>query len=123
MKAFEVVLSVKPKVKIHNPEKLVNAVCNKNSPFCKAFYTYSDIEDFADSFCKQFYYERAEFKKLNGDKDCHYYKFVEGYGRFKQDDSGLWSLVTQETIEEMGMIQIEFDNDAELEVEWGATEV
>lgn len=123
MKKFEVTLSVKPEVTIHNPEKLESAVCNKESDFCKSFYTYSDIADFVDSFSLQFYYEHKNFEKRDGDSDYSYYKFVEGYGDFKEVSYNKWVLISQRTIDEMGLIEVYLDNDGDLEVEWSASEV
>lgn len=123
MKKFEVTLSVKPQVTIHDPDKLESVVCDASSSFCQAFYTCGDLSDFVDSFSKQFYYETKESRKLSDDEGYSYCKFVEGYGLFKQADSGVWSLIDEDTIKEMGLIEIEFDNDSELEVDWSAQEV
>tara|TARA_R110002020_G_scaffold415219_1_gene624621 strand:- start:49 stop:426 length:378 start_codon:yes stop_codon:yes gene_type:complete len=122
-KTFEVTLSIKPRVKIHNPEKLVSFVCDRSSPFCQSFYTYSDINDFADSFLLQFHYEQKEFRKIGDDENYAYYKFVEGYGRFKEVSYGKWVLANEDTINDMGLIEVFIDNDGDLEVEWTSTEV
>ena len=121
MKEFEVTLSTKPRIKIHDPEKLENVVCNNATGWCSVFSTYNDIEDFIDCFAKQAYFENRSFKKV-GDSHTHT-KFIEGFGLFYDYKNGWYKLADEKNIEEFGQIEFYFDDDFDLEVDWPASEI
>ncbi|WP_210498944.1 hypothetical protein [Vibrio crassostreae] len=121
MKEFEVTLSIKPRIKIHNPEKLEGVVCNNTTGWCDSFTTHGSIEDFIDEFSLQAHMTHRSFERVDG--RYTYVMFIEGIGRFYDYNEGWFKLADKENIEEFGQIEFFFDNDFDLEVDWSAKEV
>ncbi|WCP84204.1 hypothetical protein PQE20_27385 (plasmid) [Vibrio harveyi] len=122
MKVFEVTLSTKPMFKVHNYEKIDDVVCENKTGWCDSFNKYTSVEDFLDSLAKMAFLARREFRETNEKGKYTYFAFIEGLGEFIQDENGWWKLFDNDSIDEFGMIEYFFDDDFDLEVDWGATE-